>query len=175
MPKWKCVQKTIYSTIRVVHEHSVPLIGGARLWTCHHGPDSDVRAHFGWTFQPSRFLGVIGQFSDYHIQSTVLYNSADNRRHRGRHDSEGVSDKLLFFIKHIKQTLYRSADGLCRKYFWHACISRIILYTHNKDINSRCYNVCKKKKFGLMNVKMNCMFQRLFYKNSKISPLCHFK
>lgn len=40
---------------------------------------------------------------------------------------------------------------------------------------ARCYNVCKKKKFGLMNVKMNCMFQRLFYKNSKISPLCHFK
>lgn len=34
------------------------------------------------------------------------------------------------------------------------------------------YNVCKKKKFGLMNVKINCMFQRLFYKNSKISPLC---
>lgn len=61
------VPKGQYSTIRVVHEHSVPLIGGARLWTCHHGPDSDVRAHFGWTFQPSRFLGVIGQFSDYHI------------------------------------------------------------------------------------------------------------
>lgn len=29
------------------------------------------------------------------------------------------------------------------------------------------YNVCKKKKFGLMNVKINCMFQRLFYKNSR--------